>query len=264
MIAKKLFTLILSIVLINQLVLADDSCDNTTAEKISQFTATHLDTWKSIILAQSFLSSENKDSSEFVQGTPFQVYTITPENFGNYVNRGTFESVLTRMGIWYIPVSTPSTYTLLEIHCQNDNLNIVGTVGSRIAEQMGTLNGKMDLALTKNWIVKIETTKHLFLAVEDDTETIIYPLISFPDQYTTLKPVDSLNGGYKASEVLLRIAIELSKTVNITPELDIHIPQAIYANPISGLPERLWVDLEYLPNPQNQLLFEVREFGVIK
>jgi len=222
--------------------------------------------WKSTILAQLFLSSESKDNSEWVQGLPFQVYTITPESLQNYAIQGTFESALTRRGIWYVPVSTTSTYTLLEIHCQNDNLNVVGTVGSQIAEQMNTLNGKVDLALTKNWIVSLETTKHLFLALESNTETIIYPLIAFPNQYIALKPIDSL-GAYRASEVLLLIAVELLKTahvVNITSELNVHIPHAIYKDPTSGLPDILWIDLKYVPNPQSQLLFEVSEYGVVK
>jgi len=251
--------------LTNQILLADELCDYMTAEEISQFAVAHLDDWKGSILMQSSFSPESTEDSKFVQERPFPVYTITSESIQNYATQGTFESTLTPRGMWYVPVST--TDSLLEIHCQDGSLDIAGFISnSQIAKQINRLSEQVDLALVKNWMVKIETTQHFFLALESNTETLIYPLItSFPNQYITLKPIDNL-GGYKASEVLLLIATEFLKTANavsISPELNIHIPKAFYENdPVAGgFPPTLWVNMKYLPNSENQLLFEVTEYG---
>jgi hypothetical protein len=164
--------------------------------------------------------------------------------------------------MWYVPVST--TASLLEIHCQEGNLNIEGFISnSQFAKQINKLSEQVDLALTKNWIVRIEPTYHLFLALENNTETLIYPLDTTLNRYNTLKPIDNL-GGYNASEVLLVMATEFLKitnVVNISPELNIHIPKAFYEDDsvTGGFPPTLWVNMKYLPNSENRLLFEVTE-----
>ncbi|NJO17255.1 MAG: hypothetical protein HC877_16380 [Thioploca sp.] len=250
--------------LTNQILLADELCDHMTAEEISQFAVAHLDDWKGSILMQSSFSPESTEYSKFVQERPFPVYTITSESIQNYATQGTFESTLTLRGMWYVPVLT--TDSLLEIHCQAGSLDITGLMSnSQMAEQINKLSEQVDLALTKNWMVRIEPTYRFFLALESNTETLIYPLADSFNQYITLKPIDSL-GGYKASEVLLLIATEFLKTANavsISPELNIHIPKAFYEEePVAGgFPPTLWVNMKYLPNSENRLLFEVTEYG---
>lgn len=122
------------------------SCETMTAAEVSQFTQTHSDEWKGIIMVSSLFSSAPSENVTFVQGTPLQVYTITTDSIQNYASEGSIESTLVQTGVWYIPVSITSTYNLLEIHCFNDELKIVGTAGSRIAEQLNKLNALSNLA----------------------------------------------------------------------------------------------------------------------
>lgn len=266
MIRKQLSTLILIIFafLGNQALLANNSCSDISSEEVSQLVANNLNSWKDIIAVQE--SPLGLDTFEMVLRKPFQLYTITPESFQNYATQSDFESVLIPMGTWYVPVSTTSTGNLLQIDCQNGQLDIAGTAGSLFAKQLNTLHKEMNLDLVKNWVVTIYPVNRLFLATKGNTEMIIYPLITFPGQYTKLNPIDSL-GGYRASEVLLLIATEFLKTVNtvsITSELNIHIPKAVYKEDSSSGVSMLWINLKYLPNFENRLLFEATEYGPAK
>lgn len=264
---KKLLALAASIMicLTHPILLADELCEKVTAEEISQFMKTHSDEWHAFLPISLFYPPVEEDS-KFVQDRPFQIYTITLESFQHYATQGTFESTLTPIGMWYVPV--PTTNTLIVIDCQAGSLNIGGSKSSsELAKQINQLGEQVDFALTKNWMVEINPTLRSFLVLEKNMETLIYPLVNrlFPDQYSALKTIDSL-GGYKALEVLLVIATELLQTanaVNITPELDVHIPRAFQQGlPWGGFPPAIWVNMKYSPNPENRLLFEVTEYGL--
>ena len=269
-ITKKLFVLVASIIscLTHSILLAEELCEKTTTEEISQFMKTHSDEWYTFLVISSFPPPVEEDS-KFVQDRPFQVYTITTESFQHYATQGTFESTLTPTGMWYVPV--PATSTLIVVYCQAGGLKIGGSQkSSELAKQINQLDKQVDFALTKHWMVEINPTLRSFLALEKNMETVIYPLVDsfFPSQYAALKTIDSLGGygGYKASEVLLVIATELLQTANavdITPELDVHIPRAFQQEPLSfGFPPpAIWVNMKYFPNPENRLLFEVTGYG---
>jgi len=162
----------------------------------------------------------------FEKDLPFQTYTITPESLRNYMTQGNFKSTLISRNIWYVSISSAYTYDLLEVSCSNGELGIAGIAGSLISEQFNKTYAKLkrtqvNFRETKGAIVKIDTTKHLFLVLEKNNVVMIYPLISFPEQYISLKTVDNL-GGYYASDMLLLIAVEFLATTNqvtVTPEL---------------------------------------------
>jgi len=242
------------------------TCNEVTAEQVSQVVTTQIDSWKSSILFGLEFSSLPEKHEVFPAGKPLQVNTITPASLQNYTP-GDFESILVHTGNWYAPVlTTANNPYLLEVSCQNDSLNIVGAGFNGIAQPLNTLSQKVNLESTKNWIVRIDETSRLFLAVTVNTDTTIYPLITFPSQYDKLKPIDSF-GGYRDSEVLLLISTEFLKTanaVNITPALNVHIPAARYEGSMAvGGSEIFWVDFKYLPNPDNRLLFEAT-YGLVE
>ncbi|MDD2815898.1 MAG: hypothetical protein PHP00_09190 [Thiotrichaceae bacterium] len=260
----KIKALLIATILIYPLIyqtVASASCETMTAAEVSQFVQTHGDEWQKIITGLSSLSSDK--SVGFVQSSPLQVYTITSESLQNYASQGSFKSTLVQTGVWYAPISIASAYNLLEIHCANNELKIVGTVGSRIVEQLGKLNALGNFAEKNSLIVQIEATKRLFLAVDDNATTTIYPIIEFPNQYASLKPINSL-GGYSVSEVLLLIATEFLTTTNVatlSSSLNLIIPKAAYTPPTAtGTTETFWVNLQYVPNSENRLLFEASEY----
>lgn len=250
---------------------ASETCDTVTEEKISQFVETHRSNWNNLLVSKLFLPSPPAgESVKFEKGLPLQIYTITPESLRNYATQGYFKSTLIPEGIWYVPISSAYTYDFLEIHCSNGELGISGIAGSLISKQFNEIYGKLkeqiDFGETKNLIVKIDATKRLFLALEKSNAVTIYPLIAFPDQYISLKAVNNL-GGYSASDVLLLVAIEFLTTANmvtVTSELKIVIPKAAYMPPTaSGATDMLWINMEYLPNVENRLLFEVTDYCVL-
>lgn len=97
--------------------------------------------------------------------------------------------------------------------------------------------------------------------MDDNATTTIYPIIEFPNQYTSLKPINSL-GGYSVSDVLLLIAMEFMKTANVailSSDLNLIIPSTVYISPTAS-ETNFWVNLQYVPNQENRLLFEVTEY----
>lgn len=136
-------------------------------------------------------------------------------------------------------------------------------ISKQFNEIYGKLREQIDFGEIKSLIVRIDATKRLFLASEKNNVVTIYPLIVFPDQYVSLKAINRL-GGYSASDVLLLVATEFLTTANlatVTSELKIVIPKAAYIPPTaSGATDMLQINLEYFPNIENRLLFEVTDY----
>lgn len=263
----KLNTLLIAATLIYSFTyqtVANAACGTMTAVEVSQFAQTHRDEWQNFLMGLSFFPSGKTATS--VQSVPLPVYTMTADSLRNYSSQGSLKSTLVQTGIWYVPVSMNAVSTFLEMHCANDELKIVGTVGSRIVEQLDKLNTLGNFAEKNSLIVRIETTKRLFLAVDDNATTTIYPIIEFPNQYTSLKPINSL-GGYAVSEVLLLIATEFLTTANaatLSPNLNLTIPKVTYTpSTASGATETFWINLQHVPNRENRLLFEISEYHAV-
>lgn len=256
-----------------QPIYANDTCDNITIEEVSQFVEANTADWRIFFSLQIFLAqnTHNTEAINFIPGTPIKVYTITPDSIQNYTSQGSFQSALVFRNTWYIPISSSSTYEFLDIRCTDNTLSIVGTAGNQTAEQYrkvsSQIQGQISSGEENHLIIKIETTKHLMLAVEGDSNTTIYPLIEFPNQYSALQPVNDLNG-YVASEVLLLIAAEFLNTANVatlTSDLKLNIPKAAYfPATATGATGMFWIDLDYVPNDEGKLLFEVKEYELIK
>lgn len=258
----------LTTLLVYQPLSASETCDEMTAEDISQFVASNFDDWQGRLAVGSLFSSGTVVKRiEFEKGFPLQIYTITAESLQNYATQGSFQSVLVAQNTWSVPlISNVGTYYFLDVYCSNGELDIVGSEQGRVAEQLhqiwSQLKEQANFIETQTLIVKMNAIKRVFLAVEKDAATTIYPLNAFPTQYASLKSVDDL-GGYSASEVLLLIATEFLTTANVatvTPELKITIPKAVYMPATAiGTTSTLSISLEHVPNTEGKLLFEAIE-----
>ncbi len=249
---------------------ASETCEKTTQD-VEQFVETNFDDWKGRLAIQSLLSGAVENIA-FTKDFPLPVSTITADSLQNYAGISTFKSTLITQNTWYVPIiSNVPSYLLLEVSCYNGELKLVSTGRYQIAEQinqiLNTLKEKFDVADMQSLIVKINTSKRLFLAVEKNSTTTIYPLLAFPNQYASLQPIDDL-GGYSASEVLLLIATEFLSTANlarITSELEIIIPKAAYfPATATGATDMFEINLKYLSNAENKWLFEVIEYQPLR
>jgi len=54
-----------------------------------------------------------------------------------------------------------------------------------------------------------------------------------------------------------------TSAVTISPDLQIHIPEATYQTPFGDI-KKLWADFKYVPNDEVRLLFEVTDYGTIE
>ncbi|RKZ83040.1 MAG: hypothetical protein DRR19_19705 [Candidatus Parabeggiatoa sp. nov. 1] len=149
--------------------------------------------------------------NELTLGTPFRVYTISPENLWTHKAESEFISLLESVGIWFTLVFFEDNPVLfLKVDCRDNRLSVIGV--GHVSEALAELNTLVKKLVTidseQRWFVRIYQTKHTFLVVEYNGSYVIYPLATFPSQYTGIETIDEL-GGYNPVKVLSDIRKQL-------------------------------------------------------
>lgn len=276
----KLFVVLFLVVWASFIRAEDESCNNLNAEWIHQ-----------MLVAQSYInySVDSTAANTYQQlpnnalpihegllhGTPLQEHIITALSLNSYRDGYDFESILIPKTTWYIPLFLTNTQrtTFIRVYCWQGKLRFT-QAGNRIDEKLvRLLTSGRDLTQAKLVYTthEIGLNTHSFVAVTNNGETVIYPILTRPGQYDNLKTVDNF-GGYKSADVVLNLLLDHLIMTNQrvvtsfmspdTPDFKIHIPRADYFPTQTDVemqisaPIGLELDLTFIPNPENRLLFE--------
>ncbi|MEZ5672119.1 MAG: hypothetical protein R3E08_06920, partial [Thiotrichaceae bacterium] len=202
-----------------------------------------------------------------LHGTPLQEHIITALSLNSYQDSYDFESILIPKTTWYIPLFLTNLHrtTSTRVYCWQGKLRFM-EASNRIDEKlMRLLTSGIDLTQAKLVYTthEIGLSTHSFVAVPNNGETVIYPILTRPGQYDNLKTVDSF-GGYQSADVVLNLLLDYLIMTNRrvvisfmspdTPNFNIHIPRADYFPTQTDVemqisaPIGLELDLTFIPN----------------
>jgi hypothetical protein len=210
-----------------------------------------------------------------LHGTPLQEHIITALSLNSYQDGYGFESILIPKTTWYIPLFLTNLHrtTSTRAYCWQGKLRFMQASNQIDEKLVRLLTSGIDLTQAKLVYTthEIGLKTHSFVAVTNNGETVIYPVLTRPGQYDNLKTVDSF-GGYKSADVVLNLLLDYLIMTNQrvvtsfmspdTPDFKIHIPRADYFPTQTDIemqisaPVGLELDLSFIPNPENRLLFE--------
>jgi hypothetical protein len=210
-----------------------------------------------------------------LHGTPLQEHIITALSLNSYRDSYDFESILIPKTTWYIPLFLTNIQrtTFMRVYCWQGKLRFTQAVNGIDEKLVRLLTSGRDLTQAKLVYTthEIGLNTHSFVAVTNNGETVIYPILTRPSQYDNLKMVDNF-GGYKSADIVLNLLLDYLIMTNQrvvtsfmspdTPDFKIHIPRADYFPTQTDVemqisaPIGLELDLAFIPNPENRLLFE--------
>lgn len=213
---------------------ASNECSNFSPNVVNQVVSAELEVWGGRVRILDLLSGEkpandqpipmyftsisnaietqkDKQGDSITLGEIFPVYTIAHDKLLSYDNKDSFLSLTEFTGTWFIPAFIKDrVIAIIEASCVDNQLKVVSIGAKPLAEAISF--NKSPTAKKKRF-VRIHYPMSDFFATEQDIGEVIYPL-TFYKKYLTMKPKDSVGGGYAPESVMTILGNELRSQTN--------------------------------------------------